>query len=187
MDWADWLSAYYYLPNSLKPWKLTLINKSPYMEISICLIWLIRVAMRKLLKIPMRRQSETWTIRGTYSFLWICPPFFVPNVSLIERIEFYTIAHRVHYTYFDFHQECKGLRFDRVQILIDQLHDQLIEQAYFSQDLSGASSNPPSKTQKSVVRTNCMDWWVFFWPLLFFSFYPWWVLYTQRARGKKWF
>ncbi|KNZ61879.1 hypothetical protein VP01_1345g2 [Puccinia sorghi] len=64
---------------------------------------------------------------------------------------------RVHYTYFDFHQECKGLRFDRVQILIDQLHDQLIEQAYFSQDLSGASSNPPSKTQKSVVRTNCMD------------------------------
>jgi len=64
---------------------------------------------------------------------------------------------RVHYTYFDFHHECKGLRFDRVQILIDQLHDQLVEQAYFSQDFSGASSNPPSKTQKSVVRTNCMD------------------------------
>ncbi|WAQ89699.1 hypothetical protein PtA15_11A390 [Puccinia triticina] len=64
---------------------------------------------------------------------------------------------RVHYTYFDFHQECKGLRFDRVQILIDQLHDELVDQAYFFQEFSGAKSNPPSKVQKSVVRTNCMD------------------------------
>ncbi|KAA1069312.1 hypothetical protein PGT21_020571 [Puccinia graminis f. sp. tritici] len=65
---------------------------------------------------------------------------------------------RVHYTYFDFHQECKGLRFDRVQILIDQLHDQLVDQAYFFQEFSaGPSSNPASKVQKSVVRTNCMD------------------------------
>ncbi|PLW13221.1 hypothetical protein PCASD_21145 [Puccinia coronata f. sp. avenae] len=64
---------------------------------------------------------------------------------------------RVHYTYFDFHQQCKGLRFDRVQILIDQLHDQLVDQAYFFQEFSGANSTPPSKTQKSVVRTNCMD------------------------------
>lgn len=35
---------------------------------------------------------------------------------------------RVHYTYFDFHHECKGLRFDRVSVLIDSLHDELQEQ-----------------------------------------------------------
>lgn len=35
---------------------------------------------------------------------------------------------RVHYTYFDFHKECKGLRFDRVGVLIDQLHEDLERQ-----------------------------------------------------------
>lgn len=35
---------------------------------------------------------------------------------------------RVHYTYFDFHKECKGLRFDRVSVLIDQLHEDLERQ-----------------------------------------------------------
>lgn len=35
---------------------------------------------------------------------------------------------RVHYTYFDFHAECKGLRFDRVQGLIDGLDDELHRQ-----------------------------------------------------------
>lgn len=32
---------------------------------------------------------------------------------------------KVHYTYFDFHHECKGLRFDRVSVLIDSLNEEL--------------------------------------------------------------
>lgn len=36
---------------------------------------------------------------------------------------------RVHYTYFDFHHECKGLRFDRVSVLIDSLDEELHQQA----------------------------------------------------------
>ena len=36
---------------------------------------------------------------------------------------------RVHYTYFDFHHECKGLRFDRVSVLIDSLDEELHKQA----------------------------------------------------------
>lgn len=35
---------------------------------------------------------------------------------------------RVHYTYFDFHHECKGLRFDRVSVLIDSLDEGLQQQ-----------------------------------------------------------
>lgn len=35
---------------------------------------------------------------------------------------------RVHYTYFDFHHECKGLRFDRVGGLIDGLDEELKKQ-----------------------------------------------------------
>jgi hypothetical protein len=101
--------------------------------------------------------------RYIYSLFWFSP-FFTSQQKkkgLIARIMFFPRSHRVHYTYFDFHQQCKGLRFDRVQILIDQLHDQLVDQAYFFQEFSGANSTPPSKTQKSVVRTNCMDWWVY--------------------------
>ncbi|KAH9458215.1 hypothetical protein Pst134EB_010516 [Puccinia striiformis f. sp. tritici] len=65
---------------------------------------------------------------------------------------------RVHYTYFDFHQECKGLRFDKVQLLIDILEEELKDQAYFYQDFSvGGTATTPTKVQKSVVRTNCMD------------------------------
>ncbi|GAA5985256.1 hypothetical protein JCM10908_002588 [Rhodotorula pacifica] len=62
---------------------------------------------------------------------------------------------RVHYTYFDFHKECKGLRFDRVSVLIDQLHEDLERQGYFYHDVS--TSSQPQRKQSSVVRTNCMD------------------------------
>lgn len=63
---------------------------------------------------------------------------------------------RVHYTYFDFHHECKGLRFDRVQRLIDRLQDDLVQQAYYYEDESVSPSLV--KKQSSVVRSNCMDW-----------------------------
>lgn len=61
----------------------------------------------------------------------------------------------IHYVYFDFHHECKGMRWDRVQILIDQLEDGLIKQGYCHVD-----STKPDRIiskQSSVVRTNCMD------------------------------
>ncbi|GAA5862472.1 hypothetical protein JCM3774_002529 [Rhodotorula dairenensis] len=62
---------------------------------------------------------------------------------------------RVHYTYFDFHKECKGLRFDRVGVLIDKLHEDLERQGYFYHDVSASAQ--PQRKQSSVVRTNCMD------------------------------
>ncbi|MBW0504532.1 hypothetical protein O181_044247 [Austropuccinia psidii MF-1] len=60
---------------------------------------------------------------------------------------------RIHYIYFDFHHECKGLRFDRVQGLIDRLKDDLIKQGYYFFQ----GSTTPIKYQTSVVRSNCMD------------------------------
>ena len=67
---------------------------------------------------------------------------------------------RLHYIYFDFHNETKGLRWYRAQLLLDQLNDALMAQGYFhGVDMPGYS---PSKVdikrlQTSVVRTNCMD------------------------------
>ncbi|GAA5859366.1 hypothetical protein JCM5353_004677 [Sporobolomyces roseus] len=62
---------------------------------------------------------------------------------------------RLNYVYFDFHHECKGLRFDRVDGLIDGLDQELQKQSYYYHD-STSSSQAQSK-QTSVVRTNCMD------------------------------
>lgn len=84
---------------------------------------------------------------------------------------------RVHYTYFDFHHECKGLRFDRVSVLIDSLDEELHHQGsvfsclrfwltmliwfvrsrYYYEDTAIAATRP-AQLQSSVVRTNCMDW-----------------------------
>ncbi|PWZ02824.1 putative SAC1-recessive suppressor of secretory defect [Testicularia cyperi] len=60
----------------------------------------------------------------------------------------------VHYTYYDFHHECKGMKFERVMDLIDRLQTQGLKSTdYFSLTDGG---NVKSR-QGSVVRTNCMD------------------------------
>ncbi|KAL7412892.1 SacI homology domain-containing protein [Mrakia frigida] len=65
------------------------------------------------------------------------------------------------YIYFDFHKECKGMRFDRVQGLVEKLREGLDEEGYFHLsgpvDSEGSSLVQPRKMQASVIRTNCMD------------------------------
>jgi hypothetical protein len=67
---------------------------------------------------------------------------------------------RLHYIYFDFHNETKGLKWHRAQLLLDQLHDGLEKQQYFRgvdmpADIDGRLE--VRNHQTSVVRTNCMD------------------------------
>jgi hypothetical protein len=67
---------------------------------------------------------------------------------------------RLHYVYFDFHNETKGLQWHRAQLLLDQLHDALEKQQYFRgvdmpADVEGRLE--VRNHQTSVVRTNCMD------------------------------
>lgn len=64
---------------------------------------------------------------------------------------------RLYYTHFDFHSECKRMRWDRIQLLVDQLQEQLVKQGYFYYDASSEGSGTIRKTQSGVVRTNCMD------------------------------
>ncbi|KFZ02159.1 hypothetical protein V501_09636 [Pseudogymnoascus sp. VKM F-4519 (FW-2642)] len=67
---------------------------------------------------------------------------------------------RLHYVYFDFHNETKGLQWHRAQLLLDQLEGALQQQAYFR-----ATDMPADTTgrldvrslQTSIIRTNCMD------------------------------
>lgn len=67
---------------------------------------------------------------------------------------------RLHYVYFDFHNETKGLKWHRAQLLLDQLEGPLQAQQYFhGVDKPGDQSGQLEirKLQRGVVRTNCMD------------------------------
>ncbi|KAI5862991.1 putative SAC1 protein [Durotheca rogersii] len=65
---------------------------------------------------------------------------------------------RLHYVYFDFHHETKGLQMHRAMKLVDQLHDSLIAQQYFrGVDMPANGGIETRNFQTSVVRTNCMD------------------------------
>uniref|UniRef100_A0A1A9ZB97 Phosphatidylinositol-3-phosphatase SAC1 n=1 Tax=Glossina pallidipes TaxID=7398 RepID=A0A1A9ZB97_GLOPL len=60
---------------------------------------------------------------------------------------------KLRYEAFDFHAECKKVRYDRLTILIDRLAH---EQDQFS-EFHLVNSNKAVSTQKGVFRTNCID------------------------------
>lgn len=68
---------------------------------------------------------------------------------------------RLHYVYFDFHAETKGLQLHRAQLLIDRMREALVAQQYFrAADAPGSRVDGRLEVrgvQTSVVRTNCMD------------------------------
>ncbi|KNE56672.1 hypothetical protein AMAG_02456 [Allomyces macrogynus ATCC 38327] len=60
------------------------------------------------------------------------------------------------YIHFDFHEECKKMRYDRISLLVDQIRPDMEHQKYF------AATTSPQGTkiqhlQHGVVRTNCID------------------------------
>ncbi|KAF1816845.1 putative phosphoinositide phosphatase [Eremomyces bilateralis CBS 781.70] len=67
---------------------------------------------------------------------------------------------RLHYVYFDFHNETKGLRWHRAQLLLQQLEQGLRADGYFrGVDYPGDADGRMEvrNRQTGVVRTNCMD------------------------------
>ncbi|KAF7320035.1 SAC domain-containing protein [Mycena kentingensis (nom. inval.)] len=60
----------------------------------------------------------------------------------------------VRYQYFDFHNECKHMRWDRISVLIEQLEDDLKRHGYFHVQ---PNQQEPVVLQRGAVRTNCMD------------------------------
>jgi hypothetical protein len=74
------------------------------------------------------------------------------------------LAMRASYLYFDFHTECRKMRFDRISLLIDRLAPSLDEAKWFH-SVTPADSNvgvPGGEMkvlsrQTGVIRSNCMD------------------------------
>lgn len=82
------------------------------------------------------------------------------KLHTIEPAQKHQQYDRLHYVYFDFHNETKGLKWHRAQLLLDQLQDALQSQRYFRGiDMPGNATGELEvrNTQTSVVRTNCMD------------------------------
>ncbi|THH12165.1 hypothetical protein EW145_g157 [Phellinidium pouzarii] len=61
---------------------------------------------------------------------------------------------RVRYEYFDFHTECKNMRWDRINLLLESIEEDMLRNGYFYED---ADRPEIVKQQLGVVRTNCMD------------------------------
>lgn len=67
---------------------------------------------------------------------------------------------RLHYVYFDYHTETKGMRMDKAYALTEKLHEELTAQSYFRGVDMPANIDgkvDARSLQTSVMRTNCMD------------------------------
>lgn len=78
---------------------------------------------------------------------------------IIDPAKAQTVYDRLHYIYFDFHNETKGLRWDRAKLLMNQLESPVLKHGYFcGVDMPGdAGGVEVRRHQTAVVRTNCMD------------------------------
>ncbi|KAI4249477.1 MAG: hypothetical protein LQ352_005623 [Teloschistes flavicans] len=82
------------------------------------------------------------------------------QIHVVEASQSNQEYDRLHYVYFDFHNETKGLRWHRAQLLLDQLKDGLVQGQYFrGLDMPGDAQGrlEVRSRQTAVVRTNCMD------------------------------
>lgn len=61
------------------------------------------------------------------------------------------------YVYFDFHHECKNMRYLRIFRLIEELCKRGLEEQGWFQARIGIEGSTVEKTQSSVIRSNCMD------------------------------
>uniref|UniRef100_A0A8C7NLN6 SAC domain-containing protein n=1 Tax=Oncorhynchus mykiss TaxID=8022 RepID=A0A8C7NLN6_ONCMY len=59
----------------------------------------------------------------------------------------------IKYVAFDFHKECSGMRWDRLNILVDNVAETQDEYSYFMVDAAGKVLSQ----QKGTFRSNCMD------------------------------
>ncbi|KAF2681260.1 hypothetical protein K458DRAFT_309744 [Lentithecium fluviatile CBS 122367] len=78
---------------------------------------------------------------------------------IVEPQQARTAYDRLHYIYFDFHNETKGLQWHRAKLLMDQLEPHVIKHGYFrGVDMPGDTGRVEVRRhQTAVVRTNCMD------------------------------
>ncbi|CAH1763780.1 2965_t:CDS:10 [Entrophospora sp. SA101] len=63
---------------------------------------------------------------------------------------------KIKYHHFDFHHECRNMRWDRVEFLLDSMEEDLLQKGFFHGEETNSTISV-YKTQTAVIRTNCMD------------------------------
>ena len=82
------------------------------------------------------------------------------KIHIVETSQKNQKYDKLHYVYFDFHNETKGLQWHRAQLLLDQLKQGLVKGQYFrGMDMPADAQGRLEirNQQTAVVRTNCMD------------------------------
>ena len=82
------------------------------------------------------------------------------KIHIVEASEKNHKYDRLHYVYFDFHNETKGLKWNRAIFLLERLKPGLIKGQYFrGADMPADAQGrlEVRNQQTAVVRTNCMD------------------------------
>ena len=82
------------------------------------------------------------------------------KLHVLESTQRQGLFDRLHYVYFDFHNETKGLKWHRAQRLLDQLQPSMVSGGYFRAiNMPGDNQGQVEVRyqQTAVVRTNCMD------------------------------
>ncbi|KAL0576576.1 Phosphoinositide phosphatase sac1 [Marasmius crinis-equi] len=77
-----------------------------------------------------------------------------PVKEAYERVIEQLNLPQVRYQYFDFHTECKNMRWDRISVLVDKVEEDIRRYGYFHLN---ADQPTPVRVQQGTVRTNCMD------------------------------
>jgi hypothetical protein len=79
--------------------------------------------------------------------------------DVIESQRIKSTFDHLHYVYFDFHNETKGLQWHRARLLLQQLEQPILQGGYFrGVDMPGHERKLEVRNkQNCVVRTNCMD------------------------------
>jgi hypothetical protein len=72
---------------------------------------------------------------------------------VMKQIQSEPMKNKLDYIWWDFHTMCKGLRFDKVALLVNEMTPQLQSHEWFHMDARGQVKS----LQKGVVRANCMD------------------------------
>ncbi|KZM19622.1 phosphoric ester hydrolase [Ascochyta rabiei] len=71
---------------------------------------------------------------------------------IVEPANAQTVWDRIHYVYFDFHTETKGLRWDRAKLLMDQLEPHVLKHGYFrAVDMPGDGSRVEVRRHQTAV------------------------------------
>ena len=82
------------------------------------------------------------------------------KIHVVEASQKHQRYDKLHYVYFDFHNETKGLQWHRAQLLLEQLKQGLVKGQYFRGVNMPGDANGRLEVrnqQTAVVRTNCMD------------------------------